>query len=956
VSDRGESGFQPHPGDPWHPGWSDSDETPAVPEDTTPSDEAKEPKKRRRGLFRRRRRDEEDGGDDFDDTSADAPGDQSIDIPEGPPEYPVPDEPDDAPTPAIPSDGPQPAWLSDSESGGETTLTVDLPSWASDTTAGAEGVAGGFVEPSIDDEDEPTEEHDGVPDVEAAALDVEMRLDPAETDQDEPVVDAAEPEQVDEVDRVEAAEADQVDEDEPVVEVAEEDQLDEDEPVVEVADPEQVAEVAGAEAAEADQVDEDGGVAGVAEPEQVDDAGPVEQVAEVDESSGADEADRELDEAAMTVAPDDLAAVLDALGSEDDDEVEVIEAAVVEEDTEPVDLEALSALAEGAGDPTPEEAAARSQYGVAGPEAFHALRELDDAADDLEEWEEFAATSPSKDVPGAVDEPEVDEVVPEEPEETPRRRMWPFRRRAEPEIADDEVVEEVSEWEDDGSAIPRQWFADIDEDTVVAPPADLPETDWPVADDDRDDHEVARDVTAEPSLFDQAPGVELATDASAADELLDEMPAAGLEAPLEGDGAVPEPEAYGDRPVDGEETEETEVVPDADLPPAAWESEGPRADDIAESPAEATPIPDWSEPAAEGDDLLPDRLELGFDDGTGESDPIRRSAFEEGEDADDDDWVTGPIDVSDDEETEEQPDEYETLEHLSDAIFQTSATEEHRGLAEEIFRAGEEEREWQAISAAMPGVETGVVGFDDVADLGTDEEHYEPRAPSDMGTRVLTGVVLAGFFLGSLWVAPEALAGFIGIILLLGLGELYATVRRVGYRPLPLFGFLGGIAMLATAWFHGPVAIPATLAITMVVTFFVYALSAMRGDALTNGGLTLLGLGWVVGTAAFAYPILASEDYRILVLALVGVTAAMDIGAYGVGGPGVPGRSLRWCHPTSRWRGSSGASPHACSPPPRSGASWSRSTSCRASASEWWWRSRRHSATSPSRCSSEASV
>jgi phosphatidate cytidylyltransferase len=294
---------------------------------------------------------------------------------------------------------------------------------------------------------------------------------------------------------------------------------------------------------------------------------------------------------------------------------------------------------------------------------------------------------------------------------------------------------------------------------------------------------------------------------------------------------------------------------------------------------------EWAEPAAEGEELLPDRFELGFSDGTGETDPVRRHAFDD-EDVEEDDWVTGPVDLGDaddDEPTEVLPADHAALEHLSDAIFRTSATTEHRGLAEEISLAGEEEREWQAISAAMPGVETGVVGFDDVADLGTEDEYYEPRAPSEIGARVLTGVVLAGFFLGSLWVAPEAVAGFIGIVLLLGMGELFATVRRRGLRPLSLLGFLGGIAMLATAWFHGPVAIPATLAITSVVTFFVYAFSPLRGDALTNGGLTVLGLGWVVGTAAFAYPILASEDYRILVLAIVGVTAAMDIGAFAVG-------------------------------------------------------------------------
>ena len=39
----------------------------------------------------------------------------------------------------------------------------------------------------------------------------------------------------------------------------------------------------------------------------------------------------------------------------------------------------------------------------------------------------------------------------------------------------------------------------------------------------------------------------------------------------------------------------------------------------------------------------------------------------------------------------------------------------------------------------MPGLDTGVVGFEDVEDLGTDEI-YIPPVRSDLGARVLTGL------------------------------------------------------------------------------------------------------------------------------------------------------------------------------------------------------------------------
>ena len=207
---------------------------------------------------------------------------------------------------------------------------------------------------------------------------------------------------------------------------------------------------------------------------------------------------------------------------------------------------------------------------------------------------------------------------------------------------------------------------------------------------------------------------------------------------------------------------------------------------------------------------------------------------------------------------------------------------DHRGFAEELARV-DEDTEWQAISAAMPGVGTGVVGFDDVADLGDQDDVYEAPTRSELGTRVLTGIVLIGFLVGSVWVGAAAAAAFIGLLVVLGLGEFYRTLRHRGFRPLALFGYLGGVGMLSATWFHGAVAIPVAIGLTSVLVFFVYAFVPMRRDALTNGGLTILGLTWVVGSVAFVVPILRTDRYRVLILAIVVVTAAMDIGAYSVG-------------------------------------------------------------------------
>jgi phosphatidate cytidylyltransferase len=219
---------------------------------------------------------------------------------------------------------------------------------------------------------------------------------------------------------------------------------------------------------------------------------------------------------------------------------------------------------------------------------------------------------------------------------------------------------------------------------------------------------------------------------------------------------------------------------------------------------------------------------------------------------------------------------------ISEETLAGAVTMEHRGLAEEVAAADTAETELQALSAPMPGLESGVVGFEDVAHLSTDEEMAVP-VRSDLPVRVATGMVLAALLLGSMWVGGEFLAGFVGLMAMLGLGEFYGSLRRRGYQPLALFGFLGAMGLLAGTWFYGPVAIPVAAVATTVLTFFYYAFALRRRDALTNGGLTLLGMLWVTATAAFAFPIAASPGFRVLILATAATVIATDVGAYFAG-------------------------------------------------------------------------
>jgi len=550
----------------------------------------------------------------------------------------------------------------------------------------------------------------------------------------------------------------------------------------------------------------------------------------------------------------------------------------------------------GHADPSPEAAAAESEYGVAGRDAFDALRDIDQ--EDLGAWEDFVSTEPAaarnlheEPLVGITERPEpeaFDEWVEEDGEAPKRRGIWPFRRRRDRE-ADDGYD---AEWVGDTEMIPEDPFAEVEEGGVVSAAAQLPEDEWP---------------EPEPQYGSDPEYVAAPDDADAYEAAYRPAPGDGDEAGYGGE--YPPTEDGAVAAMTDAAFEDAAAVP-AD--PGGWEVpagahgrlEDPDGPDSIGYPDDASI--DESVPAAAFDEPDAD-YEPAFDHGSGfesipelEDDAMFRPPGDRetarawpGEPVpapdrggtDDDEWVTGPIDLGEDHDdaTVELPTAYASADDITEQIYTTSVTTEHRGFAEELDRFGEEDTEWQAISAAMPGVGTGVVGFDDVADLGDEEDVYQAPSRSELGTRALTGVVLVGFLLGTVWVGGAAAAAFVGLLVALGLGEFYGTLRHRGFRPLAIFGYLGGIGLYAATWFHGPIAIPVGLGLAAVMVFFVYAFAPTRRDALTNGGLTLLGIAWVMATAAFAVPILESTHYKQLLLAVVVVTAAMDIGAYSVG-------------------------------------------------------------------------
>lgn len=509
------------------------------------------------------------------------------------------------------------------------------------------------------------------------------------------------------------------------------------------------------------------------------------------------------------------------------------------------------------------------------PEGGQSVAGVEEGEVEVDEWLAFAAEPP----PTVEEAARIEEA---RPVAAPRRRLWPFGRRARraeerPGESPEEAWAQAEEAGEAPGPKPPPWSPEGVEEAPVGPglrPAGEAEG-TPVGEEAWEVGEEAWEV-AEGWEQPAAEAEPVAPAAEAWESGEEEPPPPPWVSQAELDRAAPIPVIPAALP--GEEPEgepaEAEWAQEAGAHPDAWFAAEARA-------GETVPIVPPEEGEAEEWEVFP---EPGRPMGAaGPPSVAEAPPGEWGQPAGHGFEAAGAPTVE-----MPPPEESDYLRHppprelISEEMFAGAVTTEHRDLAEEVAAADTSEAQLQALSAPMAGLESGVVGFEDVVHLGGEEEFVE-SARSDLPVRVATGMVLVGILLGAMWVGGEFLAGFVGLLAILGLGELYGTLRRAGYQPLALFGFLGAIGLLAGTWFYGLVAIPIAAVATTVVSFFYYTLASRRRDPLTNGSLTVLGMLWIAGTLAFAFPIAAAPHFERLILALAATVIATDVGAFFAG-------------------------------------------------------------------------
>jgi len=232
-------------------------------------------------------------------------------------------------------------------------------------------------------------------------------------------------------------------------------------------------------------------------------------------------------------------------------------------------------------------------------------------------------------------------------------------------------------------------------------------------------------------------------------------------------------------------------------------------------------------------------------------------------------------------DTVDEPDGDTGWETFTDEQYVQTTTQEYSGLAEELAMAAREPTEQSAVSAEIPGLDSGVVGLEDVAGEHAGAQ-LNVRTAADVGLRVLTGLGLLVIFGASL-ITPWAIGALATVVFMLAASEFSAVLIRNGYRPIVPLTLAGTVGLLVGTWIWGLIAIAVTATLALVVVGLLFGIAAPDRSSAVDASLTVLVAGWIGGLGAFVFPLLASDDYRWLVAGLVLAIVAMDVGQYFVG-------------------------------------------------------------------------
>ena len=155
----------------------------------------------------------------------------------------------------------------------------------------------------------------------------------------------------------------------------------------------------------------------------------------------------------------------------------------------------------------------------------------------------------------------------------------------------------------------------------------------------------------------------------------------------------------------------------------------------------------------------------------------------------------------------------------------------------------------------------------------------------DVPAAFMTGVVLAGVAVVSLWAGPAYFAAFAGLLVLVAQGELFGVLVKHHFRPAALIGLVAGALMMLGAYWRGESATPAMFALGVIAAFLWYMTVPVdqRVNVVRDLGVTILNMAWIPLLAGYLIATLKLPDGKALVLWVILLTFLFDTAAFLIG-------------------------------------------------------------------------
>jgi phosphatidate cytidylyltransferase len=158
----------------------------------------------------------------------------------------------------------------------------------------------------------------------------------------------------------------------------------------------------------------------------------------------------------------------------------------------------------------------------------------------------------------------------------------------------------------------------------------------------------------------------------------------------------------------------------------------------------------------------------------------------------------------------------------------------------------------------------------------------QPSAARPVAVSVAAGIALAGIVLAAILAGPAAFFGLALVVVLVAQAELYGALRQAGHAPATLVGLVCAAVLLFGAFVWGAAALAMLTALPLPL-LLAWGVTVPPAKIRSTMASTYLGILYGPALGGFVVLLLRVRSGSALVLAVIGMTAVMDSGAYLIG-------------------------------------------------------------------------